>query len=392
MTPGNFQQINPDKNKNSNEANPNKWHNMSPKEIGAMNIAEITDMMRFLTESVIGSVEASFDMNRVVIRVDELINLTRAKKLNMGNLGESEKQKLQNLATLLIGLGCLGMNSEINKSFYYGKDDNKALENIQVSSVGVYNNQALNLYRTALIKESNSKGLSTSYIRCADIASFGKLRHFGMEYGDSKKQELTLRKLQVIEEKKEEIVQKVLQKYPQHNLLSKYFEISLFNDSNSDEYFLIVAFRGQITDQNETMIAQINKEISGEISHALIQNLITFPINSFTSPVPLEDDTNFARSPLLIRIEEEFCNCPYTIYELEKNHFPRISSFLALKSLNFKTIFLKEARAIWLSLSSENQVFNHKDFDIGAINYIQENFDIGIDSLKPKSEFVEQKK
>ena len=47
--------------------------------------------MRFLTESVIGSVEASFDMNRVVIRVDELINLTRAKKLNMGNLGELEK-------------------------------------------------------------------------------------------------------------------------------------------------------------------------------------------------------------------------------------------------------------------------------------------------------------
>ena len=248
------------------------------------------------------------------------------------------------------------------------------------------------MYRTALIKESNSKGLSTSYIRGADIASFGKLRHFGMEYGDGKKQELNLRMLQVIEEKKEETVQRVLQKYPQHNLLSKDFEIQLFNNSNRDEYSLIVAFRGQITDQNETMIAQINKEISGEISRVLIQNLTAFPINSFTSPVPLEDDTNFARSPLLIRIEEEFCNCPYIIYELEKNHFPRISSFLALKSLNFKTSFLNEARAIWLSLSSENQVFNHKDFDINVINYIQENFDIGIDSLKLKSEFVEQKK
>ena len=36
MTPDNFQQINPDQNKNPNEANPNKWQNMSPKEIGAM--------------------------------------------------------------------------------------------------------------------------------------------------------------------------------------------------------------------------------------------------------------------------------------------------------------------------------------------------------------------
>ena len=360
---------------------PSRYSGINLGRIKEMTIQERLEMMELITNSTVERIQDNLDMGVISDKVSDLLNLFGLSRLDMKGLTKLQAEKLEKILDALIATGFCEMNSPFDYNFTFGSQSGY----VNVPAVGMLNKNSLKVYFEKILENFSSVNLSTSFTLGLDIASFGDLS-FDFLYGDGKKQEISLRMLELIKNNKYQIIEQVLKdkKYdqfrsipghPKREFLPKYFDIRMFN-IGGDEFGLIGVCKGEISDKSRNFVALATEEIANKMCSYLIQNLAEIPITSFTSSIPLTEGVLLGEKPLEIRREDEFANCPNTIEKLKNSEkFPKIAIFLNNRSIEFEEGFLRELRGYWSKTTIINGLVSKKDLDTNYLNYVDKNFD-----------------
>ncbi len=359
---------------------PNRYSGINLGKIEEMTIQERLEMMELITNSTVERIQDNLDMAVISDKVSDLLNLFGLSGLDMKGLTELQAGKLEKILDALIATGFCEMNSPVNYNFTFGSQS----EPVNVPAVGMLNKNSLATYFNKILENFSSVNLSTSFTLGIDIAGFGGLS-FDYLYGDGKKQEISLRMLELIKNDKYKIIEQVLKdkkydqfrsvpEYPESEFLPEYFDVQIFN-TGGDEFSLVVVYKGEVSDESRNFVALATEEIANKMGSHLIQNLAEIPITSFTSSIPLTEGVLLEEKPLKIRCEDEFANCPNTIKELKNpEKFPKIAIFLNNRSIEFEECFLRELRGYWSETTIINGLVSKKDLDTNYLDYVDKKF------------------